>query len=183
MFDPETDETDSRQPAFTPDTFAATRSLIDLILNPKDFRTCLSSLERKLAAVARAEKRSAATVAAADEYAKTKHAEADKIIAEVTARENAASTAEWHLAEREKRINELEDKWRFVGESELVQRGFQAPAHTALQKARAAHGLSPTEAPSPDEPLPPAAREDRHGASFPDGVTLTRQPARRATNV
>lgn len=181
MFDPspETDETDSRLLPLTPDSFAATRSLIELILNPKDFKACMSSLERKLAAVSRAEKKSAATVAEADEYAKAKHAEADKIIAEVTARENAAATADWHLAEREKRITELEDKWRFVGESEFVRTGFQAPEYgSALEKAQRAYGVQPAEAPAPDEPLPEPIHEDRHGQSFPDGVALTRQPAR-----
>ena len=122
MFDPapETDET--RPPAFTPDSFAATRSLIALILNPKDFKTCMSSLERKLAAVARAEQKSAATVAAADEYAKAKHAELDKRSAEVDARADAVSTAEWHLEAREKRIRDLENQWKFVDENELVRR-------------------------------------------------------------
>ncbi len=180
MFNPTPDTEETDQPAFAPDSFAAIRSLIELILNPKDFKSCMSSLERKLAAVARAEQKSAATVAAADEYARAKHAELDKRSAEVEKREAAVSTAEWHLEEREKRIYTLEEQWRFVNETELVRRGLQAPQHTALQKARAAYGLDPTETPAPDEPLPEPVREDHHGQKFSDGVTLTRQPAARA---
>jgi hypothetical protein len=183
MFDPETDETDSRQPAFTPDTFAATRSLIDLILNPKDFRTCLSSLERKLAAVARAEKRSAAIIAAAEQKAAAIIAEADQRTLEADARANAASIAEGRVAElveREQRIYALEQRWKFVGETDdLVRRGVRSPEFgTALQKARSAFGLGPERESAPDEPLPDPVNEDRHGMPFRGD--LTRQPPARS---
>jgi hypothetical protein len=94
---------------------------------------------------------------------------------------DAAARKEYDVAAREQRIYEKEQLWKFTNESdENVHRGFREPENgTALDKARAAYGLS-DDAPV-SEPLPDG-NDPAFSEGMPPGATLTRaaqtRPAR-----
>jgi hypothetical protein len=175
---PETDQPEADEPtapiSFTSE-FSLLADLARVFKDPKLLLKRMAEFERREQAALAAEKKSASIIAAAREFEHKSLVKVAKEVAELRKREAAVETREWQVAEREEKIRALEGQWRFVGESQLVVRGMQAPEHSALDKARAAYGMT-DEAPAADPLLPDAVREDRHGAPFPDHVTLTRQP-------
>jgi hypothetical protein len=59
-------------------------------------------------------------------------------------RMDVAEATEDSFAERERRIHEKEQHWKFTDEDEDVRRGFREPENgTALQKARRSFGIDP----------------------------------------
>jgi hypothetical protein len=167
----ETDVVTVRQSS--PDAFSTFADFLRVIADPKLFRERLAEFDRREKAALAIEQKSNATRAKNDEHTNAVNADLEKRAAVVREREAAANTAGWHLAEREKRIRELEAQWKFVGEGELVIRGFQAPEFSALEKARQFH----------------ASREGTTGEPFPEHTTVTRQveavrvrPASRAAS-
>jgi hypothetical protein len=107
----------------------------------------LRQLHDALAVVTAGPDKLAAERTAFDEYERTTRAELTAQAAKLREGQVALATAkdarEDPLAERERRIRELEAAWKFVGEDNVddVARGFRAAEFSALMKARAAHGI------------------------------------------
>jgi hypothetical protein len=129
------------------DSFGAVNNLIALAIDPKAVKRHLRQLHDALAAVTAGQDKLAAERTAFDEYERTTRAELTAQAAKLREGQVALATAkdarEDNLAERERRIRELEAAWKFVGEDNVddVARGFRAAEFSALMKARAAHGI------------------------------------------
>jgi hypothetical protein len=126
-----------------PEVLAAAFSLIVLLPDQKIFKSRLRGFANALAAIDTARKKLVVERAAFSEYQEKTKAELDaraiKLRAGEVALADKKDDREDNLAEREQRIRELEDQWRFVGEDGDVRSGFRSPEFTPLEKARRAH--------------------------------------------
>jgi hypothetical protein len=113
--------------------------------DPKAVRRHLRQLHDALAAVTAGQDKLAADQAAFTAYEqKTREeltAQAAKLREGQVELANAKDAREDNLAEREKRIGELEHRWAFIGDDD-VRRGFRAREFSALFKARSAYGYA-----------------------------------------
>jgi hypothetical protein len=167
------------------DSFKAVRDLVALEIDPKSVKRHLRQLHDSLAAVTAGQDKLAADQAAFTAYEqKTREeltAQAAKLREGQVALANAKDLREYNLAERELRIRELEDRWRFIGEDEDVRSGFRTAEFSSLMKARAAHGIGRDHgvdeiAATMREKYPPVrtVKHDPQGTSFPNHVSLSR---------
>jgi predicted nuclease with TOPRIM domain len=111
-----------------------------------NWTTYLRQLHDALAAVTAGQDKLAADQAALTAYEqKTREeltAQAAKLREGQVELANAKDAREDNLAEREKRIGELEHRWAFIGDDDDVRRGFRAREFSALFKARSAYGYA-----------------------------------------
>jgi hypothetical protein len=196
MADDDTDHTDNLStPAMDRVTaaiawcdFAA--EMYDLATNRKVYKAELRKREKLEKEIAAAERNLASVQAQAAEL--VAKAESDvKAINDATQRRlEAATAAEDELVERERRITQLEQSWRGLGEPQDVLSGFRSPEFSPLQKARRAHGQPPGKDPDrlfsepdaePDHVIDAYIRRDvgdersdHQGNVFVPGSSLTR---------
>jgi hypothetical protein len=170
MDDEQTELPVTETPTFAPDIFAAVTALARVLSDPKRYGAHMRSLQEQQAAAAKAIATLATERAAFDQEMASARAELAAERAAVEKRRLAAHEAGVSLMCREKFVFELEKAWRDIGEPDDVLRGFKDPEHSALYKAKRAHGLLDEDAPAP-------VHEDREGLPFPPGTTITHTPA------
>jgi hypothetical protein len=158
-------------PAIAPDTFAALAALIALVVDSKACGARLRSLQEQQATAAKATAELTTARATFDQEMATARAELATERASLEKRRLAVHEAGVSLKCRENHIFDLEKAWRGLGEpDDQVLSGFKDPEHSALYKAKRAHGLLDEDAPAP-------LREDRGGQPFPPDTTITHTPA------
>jgi multidrug efflux pump subunit AcrA (membrane-fusion protein) len=93
-------------------------------------------------------------------------------------RMDVAEATEDSFAERERRIHEKEQHWKFTDEDEDVRRGFREPENgTGLEKARKAYGLS-DDAVDTSVPMPSGNDAD-FSSGLPPDATIARAASAR----
>ncbi len=173
MFDLETESpaTENRPDA----AFAAFADVIAVLANAKRFAATQAALRARLAAAIEA----TAAVQAEAEQMKAAAAAYSTAAADdaLQLRLAAAIEKRKRFMPRRERLYALENSWRNFGEDASVTGGIRAPEHTALEKARYAHGLNPTPpAPNVDLPETVPARSPAIGEISHEGI---RQSSRR----
>jgi hypothetical protein len=179
------DETDidaiEALPAPPHDAFAALENLLQLVADPKAFKSWLRGLHQALAAVTEGQAKLAAERKAFVEESAQERAALAVERADVEKRRTAVNAAEGLLTMRERCIADLEGQWKFVSETDpLVLSGMRAPEYgTALQKARRAAGIDPPL--DDDEPTVERrlSREADDGTPFPPDTTIVADVAVR----
>jgi hypothetical protein len=191
--DDETIEHESKsgeQPTTAPsaEVYVRVLALIGMIQNPRAFKSKLKEFRQAEAAAnkAVADLVTAQTARAAHEQ----HCATER--AAIAARAEAVSKAEVELvgrknavAAREDAAREVENSWRYVMESDYVQKGFQSAEFGPLVKAKrwiaglpivSTDGDAPADAEVDTSDTDPAARENDSAfiETMPPGATLTR---------
>ncbi len=177
MFNPETESpaTENRPDA----AFAAFADVIGVLANAKRFNATQAALRARLAAAIEA---TAAVQAGAEQMKKAAAAMYSTTAADDALRLRLATAIEKRktLMPRRERLLELERAWVFVGESELVTRGFRAPEYgTALEKAQRACGVVPEADAAAEEPHFPTDTEALPIPTAPVNATVRRATPRR----
>jgi hypothetical protein len=163
-----------------PDAFAVLADLLTALANPREAKRRMAELQRET------KRLEAARAAVADAQAKLAEYRAEldtvraKYLAEYEREKDALYQVQLDTIQKESALNDrhavicaLEQKWRFAGESEAVQSGFQSPELDPAEKARRFYGVD-QEASGATQPLPvtePA--EDLVGGSL---LTRTGSP-------
>jgi hypothetical protein len=136
------DQTETELPPHTPpEAFAVVTALLATITDPKACGARLRSLQEHQAADAAATAQLATARATFDQETAAARAEIAAEQALLDKRRVALHAAEGSLATREEVIRKLETAWKGIGEPDAVRSGFREPEHSALHKARRAHGL------------------------------------------
>ena len=159
MFNPETESpaTENRPDA----AFASFADTIAVLADAKRLAATQAALRARLAAAIEA----TAAVQAEAEQMKAAAAVYSTAAADDALQLRLAVAIEKQkaLMPRRERLFALENSWRNFGEDASVSNGIRAPMYDSLTKARAAHGLRPTETPAPNEPRQPVVEARQPG--------------------
>ncbi|MGA8699652.1 MAG: hypothetical protein WB689_38675 [Xanthobacteraceae bacterium] len=135
------DDSAAHYPAADP--FLVALQLCQIATSAKSIAPALKRLRKLGRDIEAAERKLAAVEAQAAELLAKAERDAAVIHEAAAQRLEAAAVAEEELVLREQKIARLEAAWRYIGEPADVMSGFRAPEHTALQKAKLAHGQQP----------------------------------------
>jgi len=170
-------------PAADPLAFAT--ALLTTITSARQCERRVRELRRETAAAEKAKQELAgrqteiaAERAAFDQYKAAELAKIQVLADRAQVRMDVAEAMEDSFAEREQRIHELEQHWKFVDEGPEVFSGFREPENgTGLEKARKAYGLSGDGA-EPAVPMPDG-NDPAFSEAMPHNVSLARASQRR----
>jgi hypothetical protein len=182
-----TDETDDEMIGALPampavDPLGLLSSMLTMINSARQCERRVRELRRETAAAEKAKQELAgrqteiaAERAAFDQYKAAELAKIQVLADRAQVRMDVAEATEDSFAERERRIYEKEQHWKFTDEDDQVRSGFREPENgTGLEKARRFYGIDPP-LEDADEPTGERrlSRETEDGTPLRADTTIT----------